>query len=205
MRKAVPADQIRRFFESRARHAIVFAGFGELGYQDPGVVDRVVREVLAPWRADEVIVVSGTLRRVDGHDGIAEVYAIGRQLGFETAGIHPSIALDFAETHTISPFCDHVFFVGDDSWGGFSGGRRTPSPTLGVVLDVADELVVIGGGKHAADEIEAFLDRGKPVRYFAADMNHQATENWCRRSGARISDYRGAAYGVWSFREKGKP
>jgi hypothetical protein len=197
MRKPVPIDQIRRFFAGRRKHVIAFAGFGELGYEDPGIVDRVVRGVLEPWKRDQVLVTSGTLRRANGHDGIAEVYEIAQRLGFETAGIHPSVALDFAETHYVSAACEHVFWVDDPSWGGYSGNKDL-SPTLRAVLDVADELVVIGGGKHAADELEAFLAHGKKVRYFAAEMNHEFTDGWCHRSGVRITDYRGAAHSVWT-------
>jgi len=197
MRKPVAIDQIQRFFTGRRKHVIAFAGFGELGYQDPQIVDRVVRSVLGAWQPHQVLVTSGTLRRANGHDGIAEVYTIAQGLGFETAGIHPSVALDFADTHFVSAACEHVFFVDDPSWGGYQDDKDL-SPTLRAVLAVADELVVIGGGKHAADELEAFFTRGKSVRYFAAEMNHEFTNGWCDRSGVRITDYRGAAHTVWA-------
>jgi hypothetical protein len=197
MGKTVPLDHIQRFFGGRGKHVIAFAGFGELGYQDPTIVDRVVRSVLAAWEPHQVLVTSGTLCRANGHDGIAAVYAIAHGLGFGTAGIHPSVALSFAETHYVSAACEHVFWVEDSTWGGYIGGTDL-SPTLRAVLAVADELVVIGGGKHAADELEAFCSRGKRVRYFAAEMNHQFTNGWCARSGVRITDYRGAAHTAWT-------
>jgi len=44
------------------------------------------------------MVLCGTLLRIDGLDGIAEVYVIAKELGFETAGIHPSVAMRFGDT-----------------------------------------------------------------------------------------------------------
>ena len=48
--RLVPADEIRRFFRARGKHVISFAGFGELGYEEDGIVDRLVRDVVAPGR-----------------------------------------------------------------------------------------------------------------------------------------------------------
>lgn len=176
---------------------ISFAGFGELGYEEEGVVERIVRDVVRGWLAEDLIVQSGTLLRAGGQDGIARVHEVARAMGMTTSGIHPGIALGFAATHHVSPYEDHVYFVEDASWGGFVDAGRTLSPTLEVILDVSDELVVVGGGKHAADELAAFLRCGKKVRYFPAEMNHRATREWCERSGVSITDYRGAAHEVW--------
>ena len=189
--------RIRAYFRSRGKYVISFAGFGELGYQDPGIVERSIKEVLAPWPPGNVLVNSGTLLRQDGEDGIALVYSLAKELGIETSGIHPGVALEFADTHRVSPLCDQAFFVEDRSWGGFLDGEESLSPTLGLILEVSDELVVIGGGKHAADELAAFARHGKRVRYFPAEMNHRVTREWCRRGGADITDFRGAAHQVW--------
>ena len=195
--RLVPADEIRRFFRARGKHVISFAGFGELGYEEDGIVDRLVRDLMTSWPADRLIVNCGTLLRVGGQDGIARVLSIARTLGIETTGIHPGVALDFVATHRVSPDTATAFFVDDASWGGFLDGSRHPSPTLAVLLDVSDELVVIGGGKHAADELTAFWEHGKPVRYLSAEMNRRATMDWCARSGVDISDFRGAAREAW--------
>ena len=189
--------EIRRFFESRDKHVISFAGFGELGYEEDGIVERIVGEVVAPWQPEQLIANCGTLLRVGGEDGIARVYRVARSLGIETTGIHPGIALEFAATHRVSPDEDTAFFVADATWGGLLADGRLPSPTLAMILEVSDELVVIGGGKHAADELRTFWQRGKPVRYFPAEMNRRATREWCARAGVEITDLRGAAYDVW--------
>lgn len=153
--------------------------------------------VLADWTPADVVVHSGTLLRVGGHAGIAEVYSVARALGFTTTGIHPSVAMEFAETHRVSPDCDYPFFVEDATWGGLLSGTQELSPTLRVHLEVSDELVVIGGGKHAADELTAFTARGVKTRYFPAEMNHATTREWSERAGADIRDLRGAAHGAW--------
>jgi hypothetical protein len=90
-----------------------------------------------------------------------------------------------------------VFFVDDATWGGLLPGSIV-SPTLSVILDVTDDLVVVGGGKHAADELLAFTRQRKAVRYFPAEMNRRVSEEWSLRSGVVIDSVQGAAFHVWS-------
>lgn len=190
-------ETVRRFFASRRKRVLYFAGYGELGYQDETSFRTIARNVLGASNVDEILVHAGTLLREEGHDGVAAIYAIAKEMGIETSGIHPSVAMDFAETHRVSPHCDHVFFVEDATWGGFLGGGDEPSPTLRLHLEVSDEAIVIGGGKHAADELRAFSMSGKPVRYFAAEMNHEFTRAWTERAGVSVPDMRGAALRAW--------
>jgi hypothetical protein len=198
------AAAIRAVFARLEKHVIYFAGYGELGYEQEGCVRRVAAQVLADWPASSLLVHSGTLLRVGGQDGIAEIYALARELGIETSGIHPSVAMGFSDTHRVSPYCDHVFFVEDETWGGFLPDSMIPSPTLQLHLEVSHEVVVIGGGKHAADELRAFVSNGKQVRYFPAEMNHSSTREWCRRDGREIRDLRGAAHAAWEEVQSGR-
>lgn len=147
--------------------------------------------------AASLVVHAGTLLRDGGLDGIAEVYAVARELGIETTGIHPSVAWRFAHTHRVSPFCDHVFFVEDLTWGGLLPASGFPSPCLEMHLSVSDEMIMIGGGKHAADELRAFIASGKPVCFVPADMNHAVTRGWSTNAGITIDDFRGAAHEAW--------
>lgn len=197
-----PSSEILRFFESKKKYVITFAGYGELGYQDISFVEHVIKDVLRHWQPAEIIVNSGTLIRVGGEEGIAQVYRLAKELGIETCGIHPGISLKWADTHPVSPFVDHVYFVEDATWGGYLNDRQEPSPTLKVLMEVTDELIVIGGGKHAADELEAFLQKGMQVKYFPAQMNHRATQAWCKKAGVNIPDLNGAAYSIWLSKGK---
>jgi hypothetical protein len=194
-------DSIRQFFTALGKQVVYFAGYGELGYQDEHCVRRVAEQVLANRDLSNVLVHGGTLLRERGHDGIAAIYAIAKELGADTSGIHPSVARRFYTTHRVSPNCDHVFFVQDETWGGLLDGTDTPSPALQLHLDVSDEVVIIGGGKHAADELRAFLggsrEKQVQVQYFPAEMNHAITRKWCERTGVEIHDLRGAAHAAW--------
>jgi hypothetical protein len=159
-------------------------------------VREVALAVLADQSPDGVLVHTGTLQRAGGLDGIAEIHVVAKEFGFETAGVHPSVAREFAETHRVSPACDHAFFVRDETWGGLLPGGAVPSPTLRLHLEISDEAVFVGGGKHAADELRAFLAHGTPVRYFPAEMNHAMARDWCARAHVVIPDFRGAAHSV---------
>ena len=196
--RILPTPVIEHFFNALGKHVIYFAGYGELGYEEEYCVRRVALKVLAEWPPSTVVVHAGTLLRCGGHNGIAEVYAVARELGIETTGIHPSVALAFAETHRVSPYCDHVFFAADSTWGGFLPGGHLLSTTLRLHLAVSHEMIAIGGGKHAADELKAFVEHGKPVRFFPAEMNHASTQLWAMRSGVKIGDTRGAAHLLWA-------
>jgi hypothetical protein len=189
-------DEVREFFRAAGRRVIYFAGYGELGYADRTIVERVVERVLRAERPSEVIVHCGTLLRTAGHDGIAEVYRCAKRLGFRTTGIHPSVAMASATTHRVSPLCDDVFFVEDPGWGGTTATGAL-SPTLRLHLEVSDEMVIIGGGRHAAQELRAFVAAGKHVRFVPASMDRHAARSWCRRAGIPELDHEGAAWRAW--------
>lgn len=191
------ASSIKQFFNLLGKSAIYFAGYGELGYEEEGAVRRIAHEVLKSLPPSNVVVHAGTLLRLGGQHGIAEVYTLAKEFGIETTGIHPSVAMNFADTHRVSPHCDHVFFIEDDTWGGFPTGDDIPSPTLSLHLDVSDELVMIGGGRHAAHELKAFISKGKPVRFFPADSNHRVTRQWFEHAGIKMQDLRGEAHLFW--------
>jgi hypothetical protein len=193
----VAPDVIQDFFAQRAKYVIYFAGYGELGYQDRDCVGRTVQQVLNGIPVSSALVHCGTLLRRNGLDGIADVYAVAKELGFETTGIHPSIAKQYSLTHRVSPYCDHVFFVPDDTWGGLIHGTQAPSATLRLHLAVSDEIVIVGGGKHTADEMMAFAEAEKAIRYFPAEMNASASRGWCEEAGIDLLDTRGAAQAAW--------
>ena len=71
---------------------------------------------------------------------------------------------------------------------------------LSTLLAVSSELVAIGGGEHTAQEMAAFAARGKPVRFFPADMHHETMRRWSSEAGVNIPSYAGAAQRSWGDR-----
>jgi hypothetical protein len=169
------------------RRIVTFAGFSGGGYEDPGKVSNLLAEFLAELDERSVVVCSGATA-----DGIGAVYPIARARGFATIGIVSAVAE--TEHARLSDAVDTIYVIEDKDWG----GRRsdgTLSPTSVAMVGAADEIVAIGGGEIARDEIEAAIAADKPVRYVAADMNHAAAlDKACRRGEAAPQDFKGPVH-----------
>ncbi len=183
---------------SAGKHMVTFLGFGELGYQDVAAVKHLVERELARLDPRTTTINTGTLVTAGYEIGIAVAYEVARPRGFETIGVHPSVALRGRGSYFLSAFVDCVYFVEDDTWGGILEAGGGPSPTLRVLLAATDEAVCIGGGRHTAQELHAFLGSGTPVRFHAADMNHRTSVAWYRGRGTTVPDFRGAAHDFWN-------
>lgn len=190
--------------ERRDKDLVTFLGFGELGYEDVEAMRALVRQELGNHSRDRTVVNTGTIITTGFHTGIAEVYREAKAMGFETTGIHPSVALRDRSRYRLSPFVDETFFVEDDSWGGYLAGSREPSPTLRVLVAVSAEVLAIGGGRHTADELSEFLRQEVPVRFFEAEMNHGVAVWWYRTRGVVNIDFRGEARQLWQEERKSK-
>jgi len=189
-------EEIVREVRRENKYVLYLAGYAELGYEQRERADKLISDLLRDFSPAEALVLGGTLLRTGGQEGIACAYRIARAHGFETAGLHSSIAMKFHDTHRVSPLCQNSFFVRDQRWGGLTDDGRY-SPTLALLLELSDEMVAIGGGWHTADELTAFACERKKIRYFPAEMNHRAADEWCEREGIPTLDYRGAALEVW--------
>ncbi|HWA76959.1 MAG TPA: hypothetical protein VG937_31710 [Polyangiaceae bacterium] len=184
------------------KRVVTFAGFGELGYQDEQRVLEICRVELERFESGTTLVNTGTLITLGFRPGITLVYQVACELGFDTVGIHPSVALA-GGSHSLSASVNHVYFVEDDSWGGLLSNGR-PSPTLEALLRATDELVAIGGGEHTAQEIRTFVEHEKVVRFHPAEMHHATSAAWFARRGVSNYDVRGAAQGVWQAMLRGR-
>jgi hypothetical protein len=189
-------DDVVKAVEALGKTVLTIGGFGELGYDDEARVLELCSRELDRHLPASTLVATGTLITEGFRTGIAIVYALAKARGFQTVGIHPSVALRHTKRHAIAPGVDLIFFVDDDTWGG-ADALGSPSNTLQVLLAVSDEFIVFGGGQHTAHELRAFLKAGKRVRFHDAPMHRLTTDRWCRDSGVRLGDYRGAAYHVW--------
>ena len=116
-----------------------------------------------------------------------------------------SLARD--EQVALSPDVDLVFFVTDSTWGGRVGGNvdgHSPggqrlSPTSAALVANSHALVAIGGGDIARDELLAARQRGKPVRFIPADMDHQLALDKARTKGLPApTNFQGALHAAWA-------
>jgi hypothetical protein len=153
---------------SLGKRIVTFLGFSGGGYEDPDEINRIMLERLGRFDPGSVVISAGATP-----DGIGAVYRIAKRLGFDTLGIVSSVAEE--EGADFSRDVDTVHMVKDRSWGGLHEGVL--SPTSIVMVQASDELIAIGGGEIARDEVEAARQAGKAVIYIRADMNHAAARS----------------------------
>lgn len=163
-RRQSPED-VRRWFQRQARRVVTFTGYSGAGYEDDARMRTIVERELSTLDPSRTIINAGATA-----EGIGAVYPTAKRLGFSTTGIVSSQALEASAR--VSDQVDHVFYVEDDTWGGFRPGTAELSPCSRAMVDVTDEFIAIGGGAIARDELSIAHRMGKPVRFFPADMNH---------------------------------
>ena len=126
------------------------------------------------------------------------MYRLAAARGFATIGIVSAVA--DAEHAQFSAAVDTIYVVEDKDWG----GRRpdgTLSPTSATMVGSADEMIAIGGGSIAREEIEAARTLGKTVRYAAADMDHaSAIEKAGGRGEPAPEEVKGAVHRLFEDR-----
>ena len=89
-----------------------------------------------------------------------------------------------------------VYVIQDNTWGGRQGTRL--SPTSEAMVEACDEMIGVGGGAIARDELEEARRRGKPVKFFPADMNHAlATEKARKANDPLPTNFHGEAHAVF--------
>ncbi len=148
------------------RSVVTFVGFSGAGYEDAPAVERVIAKVLDDQSPESVVICAGATP-----EGIGAVYPLAKKRGFTTIGIVSAIAEK--EGAKFSQDVDTVFVIADDTWGGLNADGKL-SETSCAMVGAADEMIAIGGGEIARDEIAAAMAMGKRVRYIVADMNHAA-------------------------------
>ena len=184
----VSPEDVQRFFDQRNKTVITFTGFSGSEYQDRDAMLAHARDVLVKHKSDQTIVNIGATG-----DGIGQVYALAKRLGFETTGIVSTCVKKY--NIEISPHVDRVFFVRDKWWGGYIEDGRTLSPTSTAMVGCSDLMIGIGGGTVARDELLEAKRLGKKVTFFAADMNHEIAIQQAREKGLEPpTDFRGEAF-----------
>jgi len=192
-RRVVQAEDTASALEAirgSGQRVVAFLGFSGTGYEDPAAVERVLREQLARFAPRSTTICAGATA-----EGIGMVYPIAQRKGFRTIGIVSSRAEK--EGVAMSDDVEVVYVVQDDTWGGRQGTRL--SPTSEVMVEASDEMIAIGGGAIARDELDEARRRGKPVAFFPAEMNHAlATEKARKSDSPPPTDFRGEAHALFN-------
>jgi hypothetical protein len=167
------------------RSVVAFVGFSGAGYEDAAGVERAIAKLLDDLSPISVLICAGATP-----EGIGAVYPLAKKRGFTTIGIVSALAEK--EGATFSQDVDTVFVIADDTWGGLDADGKL-SQTSSAMVGAADEMIAVGGGEIARDEIAAAMAMGKKVRYIVADMNHAAAIRKAReKRQPEPDDFRGA-------------
>jgi hypothetical protein len=181
------ADAAITLIRKAGRSVITFVGFSGAGYEDALAVERAIAKVFDDLSPRSVLICAGATP-----EGIGAVYPLAKKRGFTTIGIVSAIAEK--EGATFSQDVDTVFVIADDSWGGLNADGKL-SQTSSAMVGAADEMIAIGGGEIARDEIAAAMAMGKRVRYIVADMNHAAAIRKAKEMRQpEPDDFRGAVH-----------
>jgi hypothetical protein len=184
----VSPAEVKQFFDGRDKLVITFVGYSGTGYEDVQEMLDAARNVLAVHSPKKTIVNIGATSA-----GIGAVYELAKQMGFETTGIVSTQALEHKAE--ISPHVDTVFYVTDDTWGGFKENTEVLAPTSQAMVQCSDIVIGIGGGDVGRDEMIAARREGKTVKFIPADINHNVAIEAARKKGLPApADFKGAAF-----------
>ena len=153
------------FLRSFRKKVVTFFGYS-VGYENEDAMLAIARNVLSEYSPERTLInIGGT------SGGIGAVYPLAKANGFKTMGIVSSQAIEFIKY--ISDAVDHVCFVLDAQWGGRLPDTNMLSPTSEAMVSCSDVMIAIGGGEVTRDELIAGRERGKPVRFYPAEVNHK--------------------------------
>jgi len=183
-------EEASLFFKDLGKTVVTFYGFS-IKYHDGEGMLKIVREELLKYSPETTLVNMGATI-----GGLGAAYSLAKSMEFITTGIVSTEALDNVDD--ISESVDHVCFIKDKQWGGNMPSSNELSPTSKAMVACSDILIAIGGGKIVRDELLAGQEQGKPVQYFAAEMDHELAIHRAERMGlAPPQSFMGSAYDVF--------
>ena len=175
------------FFKSLGKMVLTICGYS-IGYQNKDEMVRGVIQTLEAYQPDQTLINVGATR-----GGIGEAYPIVKALGFTTAGIVTTKVFEYPRE--LSREVDYFCFIEDKQWGGKLPSSNELSPTSKAMVMCSDILVAIGGGDIVRDELLTGKALGKPIRYFPAEMNHDAAIRRAKYMNlARPESFMGSAH-----------
>jgi predicted Rossmann-fold nucleotide-binding protein len=188
VKEATP-EEIQAFFKEKKMTVLTFLGYSGAEYENKAKMLEEAAKILAQFDPKATIVNIGATPQ-----GIGAVYDLAKQQGFLTTGIVSTQAKD--NKAALSPQVDMVFYVKDDTWGGFLPGTERLSPTSKAMVENSDVIVAIGGGEVARDELIAARKLGKRLQYIPADLNHQLAREKARMKSHPAPTNFGGAVGT---------
>jgi len=164
------------FIRSRGKQVLTFLGYSGSGYEDEMGMLKIARGVLVGFEPGRTLVNMGVTSV-----GVGAIYSLAKSMKFETSGVVTTVALEYPED--VSNSVDHICFIKDKQWGGYLPGSGELSPTSRAMVDCSDILVAIGGNEVTRDELMEGRKLGTLIRYFPAEMNHEAALRRARHRG----------------------
>ena len=102
-------------------------------------------------------------------------------MGFETFGIVSTQASNYLDG---VKSVDHPYLVHDDTWGGYQNSTQTKlNPTSEAMVAVSNVMVAYGAGDIGLAELRAGQDRGKTIKAYVYDENHQKSIDKALKAG----------------------
>lgn len=160
------AEEALAFMKSLNKTVITFFGYSGSGYENENAMLDVVSRILLSNSPESALVNIGATG-----EGLGKAYKLAKSMGFTTTGIVSSLALEYPES--ISEYVDHVCFIKDTQWGGRMPDSDEMSPTSKVMVQCSDLMIGIGGNAISRDELLYGKKLGKPVQFYAAEVNHE--------------------------------
>jgi len=183
-------DEAKLFFIGQKKTVVTLFGYSS-SYEDENAMLEIVRQVISRYSPETTLINIGATR-----GGLGAAYPVAKSMGFTTAGIVTTIALNYPEE--ISHAVDYVCFIEDNQWGGKLPNSSELSATSQAMVDCSDILIGIGGGEICVDEMLAGREQGKPVEFYPAEINHVWAIRRAKRLGLPEPDtFNGAAHDVF--------
>ena len=191
-------EEAIRFFKSRNKAVLTFYGYS-VEYQYKQAMLNIVREFLSEYSTQNTLVNIGVTV-----GGLGAAYPLIKSMGFETAGIVSSNAIE--HPGAISDAVDHICFIKDNQWGGKLPNSTELSPTSKAMVACSDILVAIGGNDVSRDELLEGQAQGKPVYYYPAEMDHKTAIQRAKDQGLPVPEsFMGSVHDIFKeddiFRE----
>lgn len=186
--RSATIEDIKTFFVGEQKAVVTFVGYSGAEYEDKATMLQTAENMLDEFDPAKTIINIGATPV-----GIGAVYALAKRKGFLTTGIVSALAKEYQVE--LSPCVDYVFYVPDTAWGGFIEGSHRLSPTSTAMVENSDEVIGIGGGEVARDELLEAKRRGKRIRFIPADMNHQKAREKAQQDGLPVPTKFGGAAG----------